>query len=239
MLPLELKSDIRKKFKRLNGIDDNKEIEKLIKNNIGIKDYSYHQAKTFIKLYISQFDSIEKKIKFTNSDGDITQKCIKYFADSTKYFTNGGFAKLIMERKNIKDIYDLCLDAYENDLSKAKFDTPIIFIDKETNKCKFERLPDISEQEKQYKQYNKIQSKEVDIVYLIDATGSMSAEINAAKENVINIFEELTKNYKDYNFQFGSVFYRDKIDVKSDKDEYFQFTKDMKDLQKNIGKIKA
>ena len=144
-----------------------------------------------------------------------------------------------MERKNIKDIYDLCLDAYENDLSKAKFDIPLIFIDKETNKCKFERLPDISDEEKQYKQYNKIQSKEVDIVYLIDATGSMSAEINAAKENVINIFEELTKNYKDYNFQFGSVFYRDKIDVKSDKDEYFQFTKDMKDLQKKIGKIKA
>ena len=40
MLPLELKSDIRKKFKRLNGIDDNKEIEKFIKDNIGIKDYS-------------------------------------------------------------------------------------------------------------------------------------------------------------------------------------------------------
>ena len=47
----------------------------------------------------------------------------------------------------------------------------------------------------------------------------MSAEINVAKENVINIFEELTKNYKDYNFQFGSVFYRDKIDAKKDKDE--------------------
>ena len=40
MLPLELKSDIRKKIKRLNGIDDNKEIEKFIKDNIGIKDYS-------------------------------------------------------------------------------------------------------------------------------------------------------------------------------------------------------
>ena len=130
MLPLELESDIKKKFKRLNGTDDNKEIEKFIKDNIGINEYSYHQVETFIKLYISQFDSIGKKLRFTNSNENITQKCIKYFADSTKYFTNGGFAKLLMEKKYINDIYDLCLDSYENYLSKAKFDTPLIFIDK-------------------------------------------------------------------------------------------------------------
>lgn len=114
----------------MNGTDDNKEIEKFIKDNIGINEYSYHQVETFIKLYISQFDSIGKKLRFTNSNENITQKCIKYFADSTKYFINGGFAKLIMEKKHINDIFDLCLDAYENDLSKAKFDTPLIFIDK-------------------------------------------------------------------------------------------------------------
>jgi hypothetical protein len=99
MLPLELETDIRKKFKSLNGIDDNKEIEQFIKDNIGIIDYSYHQVKTFISLYISQFSAFESKLKFVNSDGDITQKYIQYFADSTKYFTNGGFAKLIMEKK--------------------------------------------------------------------------------------------------------------------------------------------
>jgi len=139
-----------------------------------------------------------------------------------------------MQKKYISDIFELCLDAYESDLSKEKFETPLIFIDKEKkNKFNFEKLPDISKEEAQ-----KI-NKEVDIVYLIDATGSMSAEINAAQENVIKIFDELTKKYKDFNFQFGSIFYRDKIDSKGDKDEYFQFTKDMKDLQNNIGKIKA
>ena len=79
----------------------------------------------------------------------------------------------------------------------------------------------------------------MDIVYLIDATGSMGAEIKAAKENVIKIFNKLKKNYKDYNFRFGSVFYRDKIDVKDEKDEYFQLTDDMKELEKNIGTVKA
>ena len=52
------------------------------------------------------------------------------FSNNTKYFTNGGFAKLIMEKKHIKDIFELYLDAYENDLSKAKLDTPLLFIDK-------------------------------------------------------------------------------------------------------------
>ena len=244
MLPLELEENIRKQFERLNGFKNDKEIEKFIKdtfNSTGVKEYSYHQVQTFIKLYINQFDSFTGTLKFTNSKGeDITKKCIEYFSNSTKYFTNGGFAKLIMEKKHIKDIFELCLDAYENDLSKAKLDTPLLFIDKKSMKCKFERLPDISEEEnKDIK--NKVLNKDVDIVFLIDATGSMGGEIAAAKDNVLKIFEELTKKYKDYkySFRFGSVFYRDKIDEKSDKDEYFQFTNNIKDLEKNIGTVKA
>ena len=138
MLPLELEENIRKQFERLNGFKNDEEIEKFIKDNFysaKIEKYSYHQVQTFIKLYISQFNSFEGKLKFTNSKGeDITQKCIEHFANSTKYFTNGGFAKLIMEKNNTNDIFKLCLDAYENDLSKAKLDTPLIFIDKDKMK---------------------------------------------------------------------------------------------------------
>ena len=36
----------------------------------------------------------------------------------------------------------------------------------------------------------------MDIVYLIDATGSMHYEINAAKDNDIDIFKQLTENIK-------------------------------------------
>ena len=240
MLPLELESDIRQKFKRLNGIEKNEEIEQFIKDNfnsIGIKEYSYHQIQTFIKLYLSQFDSFEGKgkLKFVDTQGkDITKEMIENFVNSTKYFTNGGFAKLIMEKKHIKGNFELCLDAYESDLIKANFDIPLLFIDKKANKITFEKFP-----EEENHGANKIYNKNVDIVYLIDATGSMGAEIKAAKENVIKIFNKLKKNYKDYNFRFGSVFYRDKIDVKEEKDEYFQLTDDMKELEKNIGTVKA
>ena len=39
-----------------------------------------------------------------------------------------------MQKKSIKNVFELCLDAYESDLSKEKFETPLIFIDKEKKK---------------------------------------------------------------------------------------------------------
>ena len=146
MIPLELEENIRKEFKRLNGFKDDKDIENFIKRSfksIGFKEYSYHQVHTFIQLYISEFKG---KLEFKNSEGeDMTDKCIEYFVNSTKYFTNGGFAKLIMEKKYFKDKFELCLKAYENDLSEAKLDNPLIFVD-EKNKYIVERLPDISKE---------------------------------------------------------------------------------------------
>ena len=242
MLPLELEPKIKEKFQRINSkIGEDKEIEKFIRGNfekIGIKNYSYNQIQTFIKLYISQFDSFEGELKFYNSKKeDITPQCIEHFAESTKYFIDSGFANKLMNKDNMKDIFDLCEVAYNSnnsDISKEKFNTPLIYVDKKNKTCEFEMLPDIAKEKDKL-----ISNKDVDIVYLIDATGSMGREIRAAKDNVIKIFEKLTESNKGYNFRFGSVFYRDKIDSPSDKDEYFQFTDNMKDLQEKIGKVVA
>ena len=123
-----------------------------------------------------------KTLKFKYKGDIITNDCIKLFAQSTRYFTNGGFAKLIIDKKQqIKDKIDLCLNAYKNDLNKVNYKTPLIFIDKRTKKFKLEILPDIIEEENQNSKINKNLQKEVDIVYLIDATGSMGYEINATK----------------------------------------------------------
>ena len=238
MLPLELDQNIKKKFKRINNIETDNEIEKFILDNfkkIGIKKYSYNQIQTFIKLYISQFEPFEGELKFYDLEGnDITQKCIELFSKSAKYFIDSGFANKIMNKNNVKDICDLCLDAYDSDLSKENFESPLIYIDKESKTCEFEKLPEIAKEDDKM-----MSTKDVDIVYLIDATGSMGREIIAAKENVIEIFEKLTESNKDYNFRFGSVFYRDKIDEPDDENEFFQFTDNMKDLQEKIGKVKA
>ena len=242
---LELDEDTIEIFKRIIEKETNDDIEDFIRENIGLPNYSYHQVVTFIKLFISQFSLFNTKLKFTNSqDVDITKDCIDYFAKSTKYFTNGGFAKLIMNKnKEIKDKIDLCLDAYENDLDKKNkekkelFKTPLIFIDKNTKKFRFEMLPEIAEEDYQNIKNIKISNKEVDILYLVDATGSMGNEINAAKTHVINIFEEMKKKYKEYKFRFGAVFYRDQVDSPSDKNEHFQLTDNMNNLKKDISKI--
>ena len=228
--PLELEPDIIKKFKKLNGIEKN-EIENFIKakfEKIGINNYSYHQVNTFIKLYLSLFDS-------KNEDITITQDCINYFVESSKYFVDGGFSKLIMKKLYNKDELE---KAYKSDLDNDNFDVPLIFIDTETKSFKLEKLP-VIDKTKVKKKVIKKKTKDVDIVYLIDGTGSMYPEISAAKKNVINIFDTLTKNYKDYDFRFGAVFYRDKVHQVTDKDEFFQFTNNMKELEENIGKIRA
>jgi len=239
---LELDEGVKKTFQIMLGkeAETDEQIEKFIKDNINLKEYSYYQIQTFINLFISQFEIFNGKIKFSNSQkNDTTKECLKYFADSTIYFTNGGFARLIVDKKKQqKNKIDLCLDAYENDLSKVEFKTPLIFIDNKTKKCRFEKLPDISK-EIDLELNNEPKQREIDICYLIDATGSMGREIKASNEYVIKIFEELTNKYKDeFNFQFGAIFYRDKIDSKSDKNDYFPLTKDMNSLKKNISTIK-
>ena len=67
----------------------------------------------------------------------------------------------------------------------------------------------------------------------------MESEINVAKEQVIQIFQELKTKYEDFNFRFGSVFYRDRIDSIEDKNDYFPLTDDMEDLKNKIATIKA
>ena len=243
LLPLELKSNIRNKFKKLKGLETNEDIESFIKEKfkeIGIEEYSYYQVQTFIKLFISQFDSKDEDIK-------ITDEYIKYFVNSSKYFINGGFSKFLMKKKdengsnennNINELQKV----YESDLNKGTFKDPLIYIDKKNKKFKFDNLPDINKEEDKEKKIFEKRKKEVDIVYLIDATGSMGFEINAAKENVIDIFQQLKKNYKDYEFRFGSVFYRDKIDRPEDKKEepeFFEFTDDMEGLKEKISKVEA
>jgi hypothetical protein len=139
---------------------------------------------------------------------------------------------------NVKDKYDLCLEAYDYDLNNAEFKT-LFYLDSKTKKYNIINLGETKQNTN--KDLLKNKSKEVDIVYLIDATGSMGGEIKAAKNNVIGILKNLKEKFKEKNFdfKFGAIFYRDKVDSKEDKDDYFPLTNDMEQLKKNISTIKA
>jgi len=78
-----------------------------------------------------------------------------------------------------------------------------------------------------------------DILFLVDATGSMSQYIIAAKEETKNISAQLRKLYPEKMFKYGYIFYRDPIDSKGDQHEVIDLTDDVNSLSEKIGKISA
>lgn len=54
-----------------------------------------------------------------------------------------------MQKKQNENIFDLCSDAYKNDLNKDNFDTPLMYIDKEGMKIKIEKIKDIMKMERE------------------------------------------------------------------------------------------
>ena len=65
---------------------------------------------------------------------------------------------------------------------------------------------------------------------MIDSTSSMGNYLKAAKDQCLNISNELQNKFNDYNFQFGGVFYRDPIDNPNEKNEIFNLTNDVDSL---------
>ena len=81
--------------------------------------------------------------------------------------------------------------------------------------------------------------KDFDLLFLIDATGSMTNYIRAAKDEAENISIELRNLYPEYNFRYGYIFYRDPIDSPNDIHEIIDLTDKVNDLPKQINEIVA
>ena len=115
---------------------------------------------------------------------------------------------------------------------------------KEENTLNNEAAPPLETKEDNMSKINKSIKenngiKEFDLLFLIDATGSMGDYIRAAKEESENISTKLRTSHPEYNFQYGYVFYRDPIDSKSDIHEVIDLTDNVNSLPEKIGKIKA
>ena len=86
---------------------------------------------------------------------------------------------------------------------------------------------------------SKDDNKDFDVLFLVDATGSMETYIISAKEETKNISKELRKLYPDRNFKYGYIFYRDPIDSKSDINEVIDLTDNVNSIPEQIAKIRA
>ena len=117
----------------------------------------------------------------------------------------------------------------------------------DTNKKEIIIKPDKKEQksDENIKKITKIvnddnnETKNFDLLFLIDATGSMGPYIAAAKDETENISKELRKSYPEYNFKYGYVFYRDPIDSRNDVHQVINLTDNVNSLPEKIQKIKA
>ena len=86
---------------------------------------------------------------------------------------------------------------------------------------------------------SKNDNKDFDLLFLIDATGSMEPYIISAREETKNISKGLRKLYPERNFKYGYIFYRDPIDSPSDIHEVIDLTDNVNSIPEQISKINA
>ena len=82
-------------------------------------------------------------------------------------------------------------------------------------------------------------SNEVDILFCIDATGSMGPWLKAAVERAESIAANAKKENPGVAFRFGVVFYRDPVADPRDKNVHFDFTTDINQLKANMATQRA
>ena len=87
--------------------------------------------------------------------------------------------------------------------------------------------------------FYKFPKKSFDVVYLVDATGSMGGSIQAVKTYCVEIANILKNQMMLYDFKFGAVFYRDPIDSKGDINDYYNLTSDTTSLQSFVSTMQA
>ena len=85
-----------------------------------------------------------------------------------------------------------------------------------------------------------IDKKYCDILFIVDATGSMEAYILAAIANCKNIIERINSLYEqEKEFKYGGIFYRDPIDSPSDEHYFFNMSSDKNEFIRSIQNVKA
>ena len=79
----------------------------------------------------------------------------------------------------------------------------------------------------------------MDVLFVIDATGSMSHAIKAAHEKAEDLSFVLQGQNRDALFSFGCVCYRDPVDEPTDKHELFDFEPEIETLADFLSHVEA
>jgi hypothetical protein len=84
-----------------------------------------------------------------------------------------------------------------------------------------------------------IVSDEYNVCFIIDNTGSMSSMIDGIKGICHNLFVEIVKQFGEYKFYFGCVFYADEPSWPSDKNFKIDFTNNESEFKSQLEAIRG
>ena len=200
-------------FHNMLGYNSNAEIQEFVKEYIGIDKYSFTQINIFIKIFISQFNKSGIKFSFTSKGENLVSKdFIKQFTPCTKYFTDGGFAKLLTNEYNNKndkeDYIDKLSNSFDDDVHRD-LETPFLFINKEKREYKVYIPSNNSNEFKNSKYYLRLLKDILDIPNEVEETVG-------DKKSLLSIIEEKDNNYVITNDNFNKMvllIYRIKANV--------------------------
>lgn len=119
--------------------------------------------------------------------------------------------KLVVENEAIQE------KDYKKSLDK------IMNVKKEEKKKEFKKGIK-QEKGEQFSDFQKNNLSEVDIVFMVDSTGSMGSALNMLDKYCTDIWNILQTKIPGINLKFGGIFYRDPIDSSGDKNDYIDLT---------------
>lgn len=82
-------------------------------------------------------------------------------------------------------------------------------------------------------------TKKMDILFMIDATGSMASTIQAAHDKAEDLAFDLRTINRTALFRFACICYRDPVDTKDDVHQLFDFSEEIENLSEFLETVKA
>jgi hypothetical protein len=81
--------------------------------------------------------------------------------------------------------------------------------------------------------------KKADVLFIIDATGSMASSIAGARQKACDLAVDLRNTNPDVDFRFGCICYRDPVDSPSDVHQVHHLNNDVESLMEFLSTIQA
>jgi len=158
---------------------------------------SFEKAKEFLKKYIHkvlknkksrvaiiQYSSVDVKTELTFDETNIPSDVEKII---TKMALQGGKKETVKGLESMKTTFE--------SLNGVSYRTGIILTDGKEEEAPVDT------------------ALEVDLMFMIDITGSMSEEIDEVKRKILAMVDDIRKKYKTATFRVGFVGYRDEFDA--------------------------